>query len=283
LFLIEPAGRWTGQWDRRHDLDWVPATIFQIADRLEYEFDTTPGSSSTGPLPHAAAAAATPTEHRYTMEDFERFFEEYSLEVRGTIAGLEQYGARPYRKSALRDRIASAGYDLLVAIEDALHQEGLYLAAKHWAIYAVWHGAASARRPSVPRLPPQPPTRGLHPEYGVKVTACTGPQDVARAERFQLALRLTNTGWLQWNSADREPVLLCYHWLDARGRTLIHDGMRTPLAAVVSTDQTVDAVLQVRAPAVSGKVVLAIDLVHEGVTWFSEQGVPPHRVKFRIR
>ena len=85
-------------------------------------------------------------------------FAGYTLELRGTVAGLEQYGARPYHKSALRDRIATAGYQLIVAVEDALADEGLDLAAKHWAIYAVREGAAPDRPARVPRLPPQPPS-----------------------------------------------------------------------------------------------------------------------------
>jgi SAM-dependent methyltransferase len=282
FFLIEPAGRWTGQWDRRHDLDWLPATIFQIADRLEYEFGMTPTSSSPPPASRSAVVA-TPTEHRYTIEDVERLFEGYSLDFRGTVAGLEQYGARPCHQSALRDHIATAGYELLVAVEDALHQAGLGLAAKHWAIYAVRNGATSELPPRVPRLPPPPPTRGLLPAYGVRFTACSGPHDVRRGERFQLTLRLTNTGWLHWSSSDREPVLVSYHWLDSQGRTLVYDGVRTPLAAPVPPDHSVEAVLQVEAPAQPGRAVLAIDLVHEGVAWFSEQGVPPYRVTFRIR
>jgi SAM-dependent methyltransferase len=281
LFLIEPAGRWTGQWDRSHDLDWLPATIFQMADRLEYEFGA-PAPSSSAPAPHTAAVA-TPTEHRYTLEDFERLFSGYALELRGTVAGLEQYGARPYHKSALRDRIATAGYELIVAVEDALQQEGLDLAAKHWAIYAVHHGVPSDRPPTVPRLPAQPPRRGLLPAYGVRFEACSGPEEVRRGERFQLTVRLMNTGWLHWSSADREPVLLSYHWLDSKGRSLAFDGRRTPLSGPVPPRQSVETVLQVEAPAHPGRAVLAIDLVHEGVTWFSEQGVVPHRVQFRIR
>ncbi len=282
LFLVEPAGTWTGQWDRRHDLDWLPATVFQIADRLEYEFDRRSSASSPLPSPQTAAVGM-PTEHRYTMEDFERLFEGYSLDFRGTVAGLEQYGPRPDHQSALRDRIATAGYELLVAIEDALYQEGLDLAAKHWAIYAARDDGQSRAPRRAPRLATQPPSSGLAPAYGVKVTSCAGPLDVRRSERFQLTLRLTNTGWLSWSSFDDQPVLLSYHWLDSHGRTLVHDGIRTPIAAPVPEEGSVDTILRVEAPPAPGRAILAIDLVHEGVTWFSEQGVPPYRLTFRIR
>ncbi len=32
----------------------------------------------------------------------------------------------------------------------------------------------------------------------------------------------------------------------------------------------------------SGRIILAIDLVHEGVTWFSQAGSPCHRIEFRV-
>ena len=177
FFLIEPAGSWTGQWDRRRDLDWLPATVMQIAERLEYELDIAAASSPSGP--GAAPHSADPTEHRYTMTDFERFFDGYSLDVRGTIAGLEQYGARPLERSTLRDRLGAITYDMVVRIEDALVEEGLDLNAKHWAIFATSLRGASTSRPSTaPRLlPPKAAARGLLPPYAASYDSYVGPRD----------------------------------------------------------------------------------------------------------
>jgi SAM-dependent methyltransferase len=286
LFLIEPAGAWTGQWDRSHDLDWLAATIFQMSDRIEYQFGGSEAAVPPGPQTPAAVprhdAAGEPTEHRYTVEDFERFFEGYSLDFRGTIAGLEQHGPRPRHSSALRARMAQAGYELLVAVEDTLHQSGLDLAAKHWAIYAERGGAGAAREPRVPQLPPRRPMQALIPAYGMRVERAEGPDAARCGEIFQVAVRIANTGWRVWGEADAEPIRLSYHWLDADGRTIVHDGLRTTLAASVPQGASADAVLQVAAPGVPGKAILALDLVHEGVTWFSEQGVPPHQIPVRI-
>jgi SAM-dependent methyltransferase len=281
MFLIEPAGRWTGQWDRGHDLDWLASTFFQMADRLEHEF-AIDVSSAPDPLPRGSQNAGTePTEHRYTMEDFERLFAGYAIDVRGTIAGLEQYGAHSRARSTLRDRMADAAYEMVTATERALVAEGLDLAAKHWAIYAV-HGAPPLPHRSPPRLPPRPPSRGLMPPYAVGVEDWSGPTIVRRGERFQIALRLTNRGWQTWSSDDREPVLASYHWLDPDGRVLLAEGLRTRLPATVLRDETVDVALSVEAPDRAGNAVLAVDLVHEGVTWFSEQGVAPLKIRYRV-
>jgi SAM-dependent methyltransferase len=282
FFLIEPGGSWTGQWDRRRDLDWLPATVMQIAERLEYELDIVPAPS---PSPHGAASdAADPTEHRYTMSDFERFFDGFSLDVRGTIAGLEQYGTHSLERSPLRDRLGGVAYNLVVGIEDALVDQGLDLNAKHWAIFATSVPGTTTPRPSMSRrpLPPRPAARGLLPPYGARYDSYAGPAFARALETFQVTLHVTNTGWRNWSSTEAQPVLVSYHWLDADGRTLVADGVRTPLGSDVPSGAAAVIVVRVEAPPASGQCVLAIDLVHEGMTWFSEQGVPSHRVRFRI-
>lgn len=104
----------------------------------------------------ASAAGGAPTEHRYTASDFERFFRGFSLDIRGTIAGLEQYGPDPGRRTRLRDRFGDAVYQLVAAIDDAMYEEGFDLAAKHWRSTRPTRrpqparGARSAFRPRSP-------------------------------------------------------------------------------------------------------------------------------------
>jgi SAM-dependent methyltransferase len=283
FFLIEPAGSWTGQWDRRRDLDWLPATVMQIAERLDYELEL----EATQPATHVAAAAhaADPTEHRYTISDFERFFDGLALDVRGTIAGLEQYGPRPLERSPLRDRVGDIAYELVVRLEDALVEEGLDLNAKHWAILASSRPLESmtSRTAVKPRrLPPRPSQPGLLPPYAARYGSYSGPTSARSRELFQATIQCTNVGWRNWTSTGSEPVLVSYHWLDTDGRTLVQDGLRTPLASEIASGGCAIVVVRVEAPPSPGPLVLAIDLVHEGVTWFSDQGVPPHRVSFRV-
>jgi hypothetical protein len=40
--------------------------------------------------------------------------------------------------------------------------------------------------------------------------------------------------------------------------------------------------LAVTAPQTPGEYTLEIDLVHEGVTWFSERGAQPLRLQLRV-
>jgi hypothetical protein len=127
FFLIEPAGNRFGQWQRTMDLDWLVDALSVIRDRLEYQFDLTPAAHE-GSTP--APPAGEPTEHRYSMDDFSRWFAGYGLDMAGTVAGLERYGTSPYARSPLRDDIGRTIYSLVVELEAALRRANLDLAAK---------------------------------------------------------------------------------------------------------------------------------------------------------
>jgi SAM-dependent methyltransferase len=284
FFLIEPAGTAFGAWNRRHDLDWVAATVLQLYDRLEFEFglgQPAPAESTSG-QDRVDASGGTPTEHRYTASDFERLFRGFSLEIRGTIAGLEQYGPDPLRRSRLRDRFGDAAYQLLVAIDDAMYEEGLDLAAKHWAIYASHTPVADGSRREIRHPPGRPRTGGLLPAYSARYSAYEGPDRVRCGEEFQATVRVKNTGWRPWSSVDSPPVLASYHWLDAGRRVVTPEGSRTPLATTIESGQEEIVLLRVQAPGAPGPAILSIDLVHEGVAWFSDQGVVPYQVRITI-
>src|SRR5262249_20044414 len=80
MFLIEPHGAWTGAWDKRGDLDWLPLTLQQIRHRLEEQLGVADHAQVEGaPAPAPLPAHAAPTEHRYTLADFERFFDGWHL------------------------------------------------------------------------------------------------------------------------------------------------------------------------------------------------------------
>lgn len=281
MLLIEPAGTWTGQWNRRVDLDWLPLTVSQIRDRLEYQF----GLSEKDPaearqqIEVSETATAQPTENRYALADFERFFAGRALDVRGTIAGLQDYGPDPGRKSVLKNRFGEITYELVVAIESALRDSQLDLAAKHWVIFADRTKPPDARLVA-PVLPSRPPMRGLLPPYGATYDVSRAPATVKARDVFEVDVRVKNTGWMAWNDSP-EPVRLSYHWRDADGQTLVRDGLRTNVPRV-APGQEVSVVLRIEAPERAGRAALLIDLVHEGVTWFADQGVTPFDVTVRV-
>ena len=97
------------------------------------------------------------------------------------------------------------------------------------------------------------------------------------------SMHLTNTGWRAWDSRGPQPTCASYHWLDTSGRTIVHDGVRTAFAEVVRSGDTVTVPMGVIAPDAAGAYRLAVDIVREGVTWFSEQGCRADGVAIEVR
>jgi len=62
----------------------------------------------------------------------------------------------------------------------------------------------------------------------------------------------------------------------------VQDGLRTALSRVVGSGESVEAVLRAQAPDQAGRFTLAIDLVHEGAVWFSDEGAPPRWEAVRV-
>ena len=54
------------------------------------------------------------------------------------------------------------------------------------------------------------------------------------------------------------------------------------LPRAVPQGQSIRVNARIAAPATSGAYTLVLDLVEEGKTWFTEQGVPPARVPVRV-
>ena len=95
--------------------------------------------------------------------------------------------------------------------------------------------------------------------------------------RAEVALTLTNTGTSTWSSGGATPVHAAAHVRDARGNTVIWDGARTVLPADVAPGASVNVKVIVDAPAAPGPYRARIDLVREGVAWFSALGVPDRK------
>ena len=281
FLLIEPAGDWLGGWQKTLELDWIPLDIDAMRARLEWQLNVeTPPDSATA----ATEEKGEPVEHRYTLSDLEGFFEGYGLDLRGTIAGIGEYPPNPYATSALREDFGRIAADTLARIEDVLMRHDLDLHAKHWVVVAERDAAHRLRtpRPLNPRT--SDPPRRLQGAYDVEFGQYDGPANVSASTVFPAALAVTNRSWRPWSShADRSPVLVSYHWLQDDGTIAVEDGRRSPLPRTLLPEETLAMTLTVEAPARAGSYTLAVDLVEEGVTWFSAAGAPMLRIKTVVR
>jgi len=94
---------------------------------------------------------------------------------------------------------------------------------------------------------------------------------------YTYRIKVKNTGDLTWNKNGSNPIFLGYHWIDFNTKEMvIFDGRRSIISSDgIEVGQEVEFELIIVAPPEPGDYVLQLDLVHEEVTWFSYQGVPP--------
>jgi hypothetical protein len=235
-------------------------------------------------------------ERRYTLDDLQRFFAGYTLDLRGTVAGLESYPPAPHQHGELRERFGELRYELFRDLDEWLFTSHRDLHAKHWLVIAEragqpgdgdsterserWKTRRAARLSPLPASTAEfSPVAG---PYDVKYGAYRGPRDAAAGERVVGAIALTNEGREAWSSHGERGVFTSYHWLSAKGHIVTFDGERTPLPRAIAPGETGEVAITILAPDAPGKYRLAIDLVREGVTWFSQAGRVWMEVPFDI-
>lgn len=101
------------------------------------------------------------------------------------------------------------------------------------------------------------------------------PHQLWAGDALLLSIELRNTGTVPWLPFGDHAVRMSYHWRDAQGHIVVHDGLRGFLHSPVPPDARSNVELRVAAPPNAGTYQLQIDLLEEGVAWFSQRGVAP--------
>jgi SAM-dependent methyltransferase len=284
FLLIEPAGDALGRWRRTLDFDWVPAELDKIRARIEHAIGAAaPHPDAPGETPANAAGRAI--ENRYPEADYRRFFNGFALEIRGTVAGFDVYPPAPYYSSPWRARMMDLAGDLIADIERELYARSLDVYAKHWVIHAGRGGTIDGARPA--RRPEQtgdaPTAWRVQGAYDAVYPSSAIPSTLPLGQDVTVEVTIRNQSWRVWTSEGLDhPVLISHHWLDAGRRPVDYDGLRTPLPRPLAPGDECVAAVRVRTPPRPGGYLLEIDLVEEGVSWFSAAGVPPLRVTVRV-
>jgi len=291
--LIEPAGTWSGGWARGVDVDWLLVDLASICDRLDAICGKAEAVASAADGTAAPAGAPGPAlaqgegavERRYALDDFARFFAGWHLRITGTIAGLDRYPPAAHPRSPLRPIAGDVACTLLRATDTLLLERGRDGAAKHWVVAATTEaGVIEARLPPTTE-PVRTAIEGsrVAGACDIRYSRYEGPSRLAPGSKDRVAIDLENAGWDEWRSDGAHPVHVSYHWRTPAGETVEFDGVRTDLPRPLGPGETCRVDVTVRAPASAGRYVLAIDLVREGVAWFSEAGQPCHTAPIDVR
>ena len=183
------------------------------------------------------------------------------------LAALVWSGEPTLTAQQVFQRIESTADDLGVAGRDDAYGFGRVNALK-----AVSAKSATPTPPPAPVPAPPPPTAR---DSAIYTPAGTPSLPVLLpGGRGQIALVLTNNGTSTWLAAGDSPVHVAAHVSDARGNVVVWDGTRTTLPSDVLPGAKVGVFVSVDAPAAAGPYRAKVDLVREGVAWFSSLGVP---------
>jgi hypothetical protein len=91
---------------------------------------------------------------------------------------------------------------------------------------------------------------------------------------FRVSVRNEGSEW--WpGGEDRRPLIrVAYRWLHPHGAVLEPEGLRTALPHPLAPGESCVVAMNVTAPPIAGRYLLAADLVHEHVRWFQCESQP---------
>jgi SAM-dependent methyltransferase len=109
------------------------------------------------------------------------------------------------------------------------------------------------------------------------------PDLVAPGSELVVIASVTNTSGHVWSQSECGPIRFGNHWLGASGRVmLIQDDGRATLPPHVEPGQTCRVTLHVTVPPDPGEYQLECDVVHEGISWFTDKGSETWRTTVNV-
>jgi len=106
-------------------------------------------------------------------------------------------------------------------------------------------------------------------EYGATYSVPV-PSTMKAGQLLTMKVIVTNTGTREWKRdlcATKTAFRLSYHW--AGGPAPFYEGERTPVTKTVKPGEKDTLTLAIQAPPAPGNYTLQLDMIEEGVTWFS--------------
>ena len=249
-----------------------------LFDGVQMWVETCPKSTGFEVLlnPHAPIVAARQPEYFVTREAWRQF-----------IRRIEQPNERKMYSLCLNDDLATA--------KEVIAQRGLEVA--QLAPVTVPFFSRSDRIGMMLieiRVPRDPAARqefetawmkgAFSPSvYREEIVALNPPAALRAGEKAEIRFKVRNLGDEAWPAVGtknfRYQVNMGNRWMI--GGTKLDDN-RAVLSGDLAPGAETQITLTVNAPRTPGDYTLEIDMVHEGVTWFSEKGAQPLRLNVRV-
>lgn len=96
---------------------------------------------------------------------------------------------------------------------------------------------------------------------------------------LDIPIKITNKSDIVYN----DPTNISYHFFDANGKEILHDGDRTAVSLPILPDAESEQSVRVYAPKEPGAYVIQIDLVKEGQYWFGDKGMAQVRLPVDVK
>jgi hypothetical protein len=122
--------------------------------------------------------------------------------------------------------------------------------------------------------------------FKAEITIANPPLTLRAGDQASIPVMIKNlsdTTWLAREfSTSAFQLELGNHWLDPNGKNLINDDGRGALPHDLKPGETTMIPLTLNAPINSGKYILEIDMLQEGVSWFGLRGSKTLRVPVTV-
>ena len=135
---------------------------------------------------------------------------------------------------------------------------------------------------NAPVRTPGPMLQVLAPEACRATIKAQAPGEVRAGEDLRIEVEVANAGGIDWMPTPASGLFVANRWVDAKGQVRNWLDGRAPLPDGLGAGRNAIAQLVVKAPAEKGRWKLQIDVVDEGVSWFSELGSTPCQIELSV-
>jgi len=91
-------------------------------------------------------------------------------------------------------------------------------------------------------------------------------------EEELIPVHIKNSGTMTWLTGQINSIFLSYHIMDAKGKIITNDGLRTSLPNTIQPSEFADLMMKLKTPNTIGSYKVEIDMINEGTAWFKDKG-----------